>query len=217
MGNLMTRLFVLLALFAASAIPAEVSAQSVQTPAASASTGDPVLKPGDVLKIAVWQQPAWSGEFPIASDGTIQHPLYRNVRVAGVPLAVAEDRMRTFLRRYEETPTFSMQVLFPVVVGGAVNDPQLLTLSPETSISQALALAGGAAERGQLEAVRLVRGGAETTLDLVNPDPATLAMTVQSGDQIIVPRKRNVFQEYVLPSAQIAGTLVTIINLLLIY
>lgn len=193
-------------------------AQTGQAPSAlSVSGSDPVLKPGDVLKIAVWQQPAWSGEFPVSSDGTIQHPLYRSVRVAGVPLTVAEDRMRTFLRRYEETPTFSMQVLFPVVVGGAVNQPQLLTLSPEASIAQAIALAGGATERAQLDAVRLVRSGTETTLNLVNPDPATLAMTVQSGDQIVVPRKRNIFQEYVLPGAQIAGTLVTIVNLLLIY
>ena len=213
----MRKLFVLLAAIVAFGNPLTIAAQTGQ-PAnpRPAATSDPVLQPGDVVKIAVWQQPAWSGEYPVASDGTIQHPLYRSVRVAGVPLSVAEDRMRTFLRRYEETPTFSMQVLFPVVVGGAVNQPQLLTLSPEASIPQAVALAGGANERAQLDAVRLVRGGVETTLNLANPDPATLGMTVRSGDQIIVPRKRNIFQEYVLPGAQVAGTLVTILNLILI-
>lgn len=196
---------------------ANLDAQTgVDSPGRTSAMSDPVLKPGDVVKIAVWQQPAWSGEFPVSVDGSIQHPLYRAIRVAGVPLSVAEDRMRTFLRRYEETPTFSMQVLFPVTVGGAVNAPKLLTLSPEVSIPQAIALAGGATERARLDAVTLVRGGLETTLNLQTPDPATLAMTVQSGDQIVVPRRRNLFQEYVLPSASLAGTLVTILNLILI-
>lgn len=213
----MKKLFVLLAVMVAMGSPLILSAQTGQAvPRRTSATSDPVLQPGDVVKIGVWQQPAWSGEFPIASDGTIQHPLYRAIRVAGVPLSVAEGRMRTFLRRYEETPTFSMQVLFPVAVGGAVNDPKLLTLSPEVSIAQAVALAGGATEQAQLDRVRLVRGGVETTLNLASPDTETLAMTVRSGDQIVLPRRRNIFQEYVLPGTQIAGTLVTIINLIMI-
>lgn len=181
-----------------------------------ASTSDPVLRPGDLVQIAVWRQPEWSGEYDIAADGTIAHPLYRAVRVAGVPVSVAEDRVRAFLRRYEETPAFFMQARFRVSVGGEVRDPKLYTLAPEVTIAQAVALAGGPTERGQLDRVRVLRAGQEIVVDLTTPELGTAGMPIRSGDQIIVPRRRNIFQEYLLPASSVAGGLVGIINLLLL-
>ena len=194
-------------------LPAQVGEPVTAGPAA---TSEPVLQPGDLVRIAVWQQPAWSGDFEVAADGTIRHPLYRGVKVTGVPFSVAEDRMRTFLRRYEETPTFSMYPLFPVIVSGDVRDPKLYTLPPEATVAQAIALAGGSTERGQLDRVRLVRGGQEVALDLTRPETGAAATPVRSGDQIIVPRKRNLFQEYVVPASSMIGGLVGLVNLLLL-
>ena len=187
---------------------------TVAQPAAAVS--DPVLKPGDLVRIAVWQQPAWSGDFEVAADGTIRHPLYRGVKVTGVPFTVAEERMRTFLRRYEETPTFSMYPLFQVIVGGDVREPKLYTLPPEATVAQAIALAGGPTERGQVNSVRLLRGGQEIVLDLTNPETGAAATPVRSGDQIIIPRRRNVFQDIVVPASSVLGGVVTLVNLLLL-
>ena len=180
------------------------------------NAADPVLKPGDIVSIAVWQQPAWSGEFEVAADGTIRHPLYRGVKVTGVPFSVAEERMRTFLRRYEETPTFSMYPRFQVIVSGDVRDPKLYTLPPEATVAQAVALAGGPTERGRLNSVRLIRGGQEIELDLTRPETGAASTPVRSGDQIIIPRRRNIFQEYIVPASTVAGSLFTIVNLLLL-
>jgi polysaccharide export outer membrane protein len=207
--------WLLVALLSALPVAAQTSPLGTSVQPAT-SSADPVLQPGDIVRIAVWQQPAWSGDFEVAADGTVRHPLYRGVRVTGIPLSVAEERMRAFLRRYEETPTFVMQALFQVIVGGEVRDPKLYTLPPEATVTQAVALAGGPTERGQLDRVRLVRGNQETVLDLTNPASGAAAMPIRSGDQIIVPRRRNILQEYVVPAASVLGGVVTLINLLLL-
>lgn len=207
--------WLLVTLVATLPLPAQTSPLGTPTRATS-SSADPVLQPGDIVRIAVWQQPAWSGDFEVAADGTVRHPLYRGVRVTGIPLSVAEERMRAFLRRYEETPTFVMQALFQVIVGGEVRDPKLYTLPPEATIAQSVALAGGPTERAQLDRVRLVRGGQETVLDLTTPGSGAATMPIRSGDQIIVPRRRNILQEYIVPASSVLGGVVTLINLLLL-
>ena len=124
--------------------------------------------------------------------------------------------MRAFLRRYEETPTFSMYPLFQVIVGGDVREPKLYTLPPEATVAQAVALAGGATDRGELNRVRLLRRGQETVLDLTRPETGAAATPVRSGDQIIIPRRRNLFQDFVVPASSVLGGVVTLVNLLLL-
>ena len=43
------------------------------------------LAPGDVLRVNVWRRPELSGDFVLASDGTLTHPLFKSVQVAGAP------------------------------------------------------------------------------------------------------------------------------------
>ncbi len=179
-------------------------------------SADPVLQPGDIVRIAVWQQPAWSGDFEVAADGTIRHPLYRGVRVTGIPLSVAEERMRAFLRRYEETPTFVMQALFQVIIGGEVREPKLYTLPPEVTISQAIALAGGPTERANLEGVRLLRGGQEMILDLTRPESGAATMPIRSGDQIVIPRRRDLLRDVIIPASSVAGAISGFLSLILL-
>lgn len=44
---------------------------------------DPVLRPGDALRINVWGHPVLSGDFAVAPDSTLVHPVYQAVKVAG--------------------------------------------------------------------------------------------------------------------------------------
>ena len=41
---------------------------------------DSVLRPGDVLRITVWRQPDFSGEYAINPDSTVAHPLLQAVQ-----------------------------------------------------------------------------------------------------------------------------------------
>lgn len=170
----------------------------------------PTLRPGDVIRVSVFRLPEFSGEFPVGPDGTIMHPLLREVVVAGVPRPEIERRIREVLLRYETDPRFVFDFLFRVSVGGEVRIPNLYNLIPETTIAQAIAAAGGVSERGRLDRVVLVRNGAETVLDLQNPAATVNAVTVRSGDEIRVARRLNPFG-VITPFASIVGAVAAVI------
>jgi polysaccharide export outer membrane protein len=117
------------------------------------------MNPGDQVRITVWRKPEMSGDFTVGGNGTILHPLYREVSVIGVPLTTVEERLRTYLTRYETNPQFVIQPLVRIVVGGEVRSPNILSVPPETTIAQAVALGGGPTERGRLDRVNVIREG----------------------------------------------------------
>jgi polysaccharide export outer membrane protein len=174
-----------------------------------------VLRPGDALRITVWRNPELSGEFAISGDGSITHPLYRSVRVTGIPLSAAESRVRAFLLRLENNPEFVVEPLLHVAIGGEVVRPNLYTLRPETSVADAVALAGGPTDRGRRDRVRLLRDGGETVLDLTKPQAGLAAMPIRSGDQLLVDRKSAVFRETLAPIITVAGATAAILNVIL--
>jgi polysaccharide biosynthesis/export protein len=124
-------------------IRAVLSAIVIAAPAHAQSAEVVGFSPGDVVRISVWRQPELSGEFYIMSDGTIVHPLYRGVKVTGIPFTDVEARIRAILAEYEATPQFVIEPLLRIAVGGEVGTPNLYTVPPETTIAQAVALAGG--------------------------------------------------------------------------
>jgi polysaccharide export outer membrane protein len=170
------------------------------------------IKPGDVVRVTVWRKPELSGEFEVGADGTIRHPLYQTIEVAGVPLPTAESRLRSFLQQYETNPSFILEPLFRVTVGGEVRMPNVYTLSSEATVAQAVAQAGGFTERSMVRRVRLYRGNQELFVDLTRPDDGLAQQPIRSGDQIVVDRQRSVFREYVAPVASIAGAIAAIVS-----
>jgi protein involved in polysaccharide export with SLBB domain len=175
----------------------------------------PGLNPGDQIRIQVWRRPELSGDFPVAANGTVVHPLYREVQVTGIPLSAVEDRLRTFLSKYETNPQFVIQPLVKVVVSGEVRSPGLYSVPPELTIAQALILAGGAGPAGQLDKIRVLREGQQLTIDLTKPNSEAVRIQIRSGDQIIVPRGRSVFRDVVGPAMSSAAALGSLINIIL--
>jgi polysaccharide biosynthesis/export protein len=174
-----------------------------------------VLGPGDVVRITVWRKPEFSGEFRIAPDGSIAHPLYRAVEVAGVPFSITEERVGAFLRHFGEDPQFVIEPLLRVSVGGEVGRPNLYTLNPETSIAQAVALAGGPTERGRRDRVLVVRSEGALIVRLTDAASGGLRMPIRSGDQIIVERRRTLFRDYIAPAITLTGATAAIISVIL--
>lgn len=206
----------LLLTLSALGIPSGLRAQellerNVRTPDVST----PVLNPGDAIRITVWRKPELSGEFEVTADGSIRHPLYRDVRVAGVPLPTAEERVRVFLKRLEANPDFVVEPLFRVAVGGEVRQPNLYTFTPEVTIAQAVARAGGGTEHGRLNRVRLLRDERELVIDLTRPDVAGARLPVRSGDQIIVPRRSSIFRDQLALAVSLAGATAAILGIFL--
>jgi len=172
-----------------------------------------MLQPGDQLRLTVWRKPEYSGDFLVAANGTLRHPLFQEVRVAGIPIPMVKDRLEGALKQYEENPSFVIEPLLRVAVTGEVRSPNLYAFTPEVTITQAIALAGGITERGRLNHVQLLRGGQRTRVDLTRPESRGALTTVHSGDQIAVPRGRNILTEIILPTSSLVAAVGTIVQL----
>lgn len=174
------------------------------------------LAPGDSIRVVVWRKPEMSGDFIVGPDGTITHPLYQAVRVGGIPFATAQVNLRNFLSRFEQDPQFVAEPLVRVAISGEVGRPAVYALRPETSISDAVAGAGGPRETGNRENVRILRRDAsgrqrELRVNLMNPETGTqAALRVHSGDQIIIDRRRSFFKDLFIPALTVIGSAASI-------
>lgn len=204
------RLLLVCLLLAITIRSAPVLAQDV-TPAPDT----PVLNPGDAVRITVWRKPDLSGEFFVGADSSIAHPFYAEVKVGGVPFPSAADRVQRHVARFETSPRVLVEPLFQVIVMGEVRQPKLYTLRPEITVAQAVGLAGGGTERGRLERVQLLRDGQVHLIDLTQPSSGLGQTPIRSGDQIVVPRRRDVFREYIAPSASVTAALVALLNVVI--
>jgi polysaccharide biosynthesis/export protein len=197
------------------ALAAVVGARNVSAQTAPAAADRTVLAPGDSVRIVVWRKPEFSGDFVVAPDSTVTHPLFRAVKIAGVPLSTAEANVRRYLSQYEENPQFVMEPLLRVAVSGDVTRPSLFAAQPETSIGEAIARAGGATQNGNRRRVRVIRtdpGGVQRVFYVNLEDPADrLAQSpVRSGDQIVVDRKRNFFRDFLQPALVVVGSVASV-------
>jgi polysaccharide biosynthesis/export protein len=184
-----------------------------QTPQATSLPSPPVeLQPGDSVAVTVWRRPELSGGFRIGEDGTPLHPLYRSVKVTGVPLSEVEQRLRTLLLQYETDPQMVVEALFHVAVTGEVREPNLYMMPPGSTVSQAIARAGGVTENGSLGRISLIRDGHSFKVSVMGETSAA-ATQVRSGDQIMVGGKPHVFRDIVLPVASLAAALASVVNL----
>src|SRR5687768_5374570 len=79
-----------------------------------------VLMPGDRLELSIWRNAELSGTYTVAPDGSLLHPLFREIRLTQVPISEAESRMRMALRNHLSEPEFTFMPLHRVYVGGNV-------------------------------------------------------------------------------------------------
>jgi protein involved in polysaccharide export with SLBB domain len=172
----------------------------------------PVLAPGDVLRITVLRKPELTGEIEVAQDGSLLHPLYREVQVAGLTHAQLDARLREFLLRSEAEPRFLYEPLVRVTVGGEVRQPMQGLLRPTTTAYQAVVAAGGGTPQARMERVVLLRDGVGRTLDL-SPGSADARLAVRSGDVLVVQRRPPGVREYLTPLASSIAAIAAIINL----
>ncbi len=202
-----------LLLIAPVGVSAPVGAQAT-TQAATAPARDTsvVLQPGDMVKVTVWRNAEMSGDFQVGVNGALRHPLYQQVPIAGLPMSEVEKRLTAFLERFVENPQIVVEPLFQVTVGGQVKTPNLYPLPRTTTIAQAIALAGGVTPDGRLDRVKLFRGGHEYKVDLTDPSGQWANEPIQSGDQLIVDKKSDIFRSVVVPLFSLAGAIASIVN-----
>jgi polysaccharide export outer membrane protein len=185
----------------------------VTTPAPAGDASADFLEPGDAVRITVWQRPEMSGEFVVSRDGHLIHPVFRSMNVRGLTPSQIEAQVRVYLTRFESDPQFTVEPLIRLVISGEVRQPGILSVPPGTTVRQAIFEAGGVTTEGVLNRARVVRGGTMTTLDLLNAPG--MAMPVQSGDEIVVARRRSILRDFIAPVGSVVGGLSGLAHLIL--
>jgi polysaccharide biosynthesis/export protein len=205
------KLLVLLIAALALATPAPLVGQNGESVTTAA-----LIQPGDSVSITVWRNAELSGVFLVGTGGAIEHPLYRDVQLGGLALDVAEERLGAYLSRYTETPQFVLAPRFRVLVSGQVIRPGLYSFGPEFTIAQAIATAGGATEIGRTDRAVLIRNGERHVIQIRGADAEGLNLTVRSGDQLSIERRRNVLREYVIPGMSVMNGVLSLVTIFLI-
>lgn len=196
--------------------PALVAAQELPpSPTAPSQAANLELRPGDSVRLTVWRVPELDGEFIVAPDGTLAHPAFPSLNVAGTPLWRVQGMLDSAARIENVNARVVMQPLLRIIVGGEVGAPNLYRHPAGTSIAEAIVLAGGPTEQARVDRIALVRDGATTYLDLTDPAGPTTRAPVRSGDQLLMPRRSSSFYETVLPFISVLGTAASIATLIL--
>ena len=139
---------------AAKSAPAATS-----SPAASPSTTAPTAKVAvpvptdyvigaeDMLQITVWRNDTLSRAVPVRPDGKISLPLLHDIHAAGLTAMQLRDKIALALAEFMPSPEVSVIVTdvrsYKVSVLGEVNKPGVINLKSDTTILEALAMAGG--------------------------------------------------------------------------
>ncbi|MGQ0737279.1 MAG: polysaccharide biosynthesis/export family protein [Acidobacteriota bacterium] len=182
-----------------------------------AAQGGPKVAPRDSLTISVFGVEALSGKFAVGPDGTISYPHLGQIKVAGLDARAVETQISGQLRQagYLVNPQVTVELTQTpnkkVIITGAVRSPGQLPFAGEMTLFEALALVGSTTpEAGDL--VLVVRAGAhagdgETRVGDRSDDDGVIEVslralengnlannvTLEDGDNIVVPRAQQVF------------------------
>jgi polysaccharide export outer membrane protein len=200
---------------------APASAQNVPPPPAPVQDTLPgrrvgVLRPGDLLKIAVFRDKELSGDYPIDARGYVQIPGLGVIKAAGLEPTDVTDRLRLALvERGFARPEISVQPMIRVSVLGEVRSPNVYPVDPGTSLLQLLTVAGGPSERARLKDTRVIRDGQAFRVDMEAGLNGSAAgrIVLYSNDVVVVGRKKGLTGENIGLTLTAASLLLTILNI----
>jgi polysaccharide export outer membrane protein len=162
--------------------------------ASALAQGSAPLSSGDRVFVRVGSDTTWSDSLAVDAEGKIFLPRIGALGLSSVPATAVPASVRQALASVYRLADATVVPLRRVTVSGEVRRPGVYFLPVESSIGDAVAIAQGATDIGNLERLTLVRGGTTTQLRHWITGPQG-AQTVASGDLLVVERdawlKRN--------------------------
>jgi polysaccharide export outer membrane protein len=161
------------------------------------------LGPGDQIKIDVFGNPDLTTTINVADDGSIRMPLAGAVAVGGQSLGEAARRIETalklgqFLNDPQVTVTLVQSTSQRVLVFGEVKNPGSYPIKSNSTVFDAIALAGGISDRGSdiVYIQRTNKAGVQQQspvdmrqLGVSANGISSATQSLQGGDTIIVPK-----------------------------
>jgi polysaccharide biosynthesis/export protein len=169
----------------------------IQLPAGSQSDPSYRLGPEDQLRISVWDNKELTVDLVVRPDGKISMPLLQDVVAEGLTAAQLAANIQEGLSAYVVNPEVTvivLQVNAPkYYIIGYVTRPGTYPLRGDTSVLQALALAGGLTQFASPRSIKLIRAsGGKQEVRKINyyniiEDGGEGNYLLKSGDTIVVP------------------------------
>lgn len=177
--------------------PAVPAAQSLST-GVSVAPDAYRLGPGDVLDISVWHSADLSKTVPVRPDGMISLPLLNDIQAASLTPMQLRDQLEKKYAAYVTEPEVSVIVReinsLTVSVVGMVKTPGRYPLNSQTTVLEALALAGGLTDFAKKDRIVIFRrsGRGWRTIPfnyahIVNDWSADENVALDPGDIVVVP------------------------------
>jgi len=172
--------------------------RTYQAQAAGADGGVYRIGPEDILEISVWKNADLTRPVVVRPDGRISLPLLNDVQAANLTPMQLRDTLAKGLAAYISDPEVSVIVKeihsVRVSVVGMVQKPNRYELHSQTTVLEALAMAGGFSDFAKRDRIVIYRrdGNSWKTIDfsygrLINDADVNQNFVIMPGDIVVVP------------------------------
>jgi polysaccharide export outer membrane protein len=188
-----------LAAHAQQASPVSTTPASPVPASAPPAITDYVIGPEDLLQITVWKNESLSRELAVRPDGKISMPLLHDIQAAGLTPMQLQEKLSTALGEFMPNPEVSVTVTdvrsYRISVLGEVVKPGVLQLKSDTTVLEAIALAGGFRDFASPSKIVILRKNGDGQTNkipfnynrVVKDNRAEGNVTLKSGDVVVVP------------------------------
>ena len=166
--------------------------------APGASSEQYILGSEDVIEISVWKEESLSKIVLIRPDGKISLPLIGDIQAAGLTAEELKENIGKALIDYVDSPTVSVIVQqinsLKIFIQGEVARPGVLDLRSNTTLLQAISLAGGFTEWAKKDKVFVLRRSGDKVIripvdyeKILSGEDLGQNILLKRGDTIVVP------------------------------
>jgi protein involved in polysaccharide export with SLBB domain len=139
--------------------PALAQDGSASQAAAPATGVNPVLRPGDMVRLRIWREPDLSGEYHVDEHGVAVFPKIGPVAVGQLSTDSVKSLLVASYTQFLQNPSVEVVFLRRINVLGWVKNPGLYYVDPTMTLADALARAGGVSPDGNAKKIALFHGG----------------------------------------------------------
>ncbi len=164
-------------------------------------SSDYLLQPGDLVELQVYKEEDMDRTLRISSQGTIAFPLIGNIKIAGLNISQAENKVEERLRSYLKNPSVSILIKEyankTLYVLGQVKKPSSIPIPPEKNMTllEAITSAGGFTDIAAVSKVKILRmeNGVQRSIEvdvsqITKDGKKQLDITLKPGDVVFVPQ-----------------------------
>jgi polysaccharide export outer membrane protein len=169
------------------------------------------VHPGDVVRIAVWREPDYSGEYAVDARGRLTLPQLGTMVVTNRSSEWLADSITAAYKKFLDNPSITVTVLMRVTVSGEVVKPGFVQADATMSVGDLISQAGGLTPLANRDKIQLLRNG-RVIVAALGPGTLLQRSPVQSGDQVFVPQRSWMSRNghYFLTGAISVATAVTV-------